>query len=251
MAIYSYSNCYSDSITESIDYICDQLDNPGVLNEGIRFDIFIDSLKELISKDKRKFADKYYKIAMDSEDFANDVLKASSKTRFSVRHTLAEYTSYTVYDGAGYTTYTTYYDPVFIGYVIPDAILNLSSNGIIGLIYNLKNKYDSVLSRNPTIYKEIAKGTTVDCAKELSKLIVSYKKFMKEYMKTLDKMESALSKDYSTHDKKKAKSISKLLKYQKRIYIHDTRLITTMAQCVILQSNSLKKMLKKDGVIDS
>lgn len=102
-----------------------------------------------------------------------------------------------------------------------------------------------------TTYKEITRGTVIDCAKDLSNLIINYKKFMKEYVKTLDKMESVLSKDYSTDDKKKAKAISKLLKLQKRIYIHDTQLLTTMAQCVIFQSNSLKKMLKKDGVIDS
>lgn len=102
-----------------------------------------------------------------------------------------------------------------------------------------------------TTYKEITRGTVIDCAKDLSNLIINYKKFMKEYVKTLDKMESILSKDYSTDDKKKAKAISKLLKIQKRIYIHDTHLMTVMVQCVILQSNSLKKMLKKDGVIDS
>lgn len=251
MAIYSYSNCYSDSITESIDYICNQLDNTGILNEGLNFDMFIDNLKEAFSKDKRKFTDKYYKMAMEAEDFANDVLKASSKKIRLFRNILMEYTSYTVVCGDMTTTVTTYYDPVFIGYTIPDAVLKLSTEGIKDLIYSLKRKYNDILIRNPIAYREIVKGTVIDCAKDLSKLIINYKKFMTEYMKTLDKMESVLSKDYSTDDKKKAKAISKLLKLQKRIYIHDTQLLTTMAQCVIFQSNSLKKMLKKDGVIDS
>ena len=251
MAIYSYSNCYSDSITESIDYICNQLDNTGILNEGIKLDMFIDGFKQIFSRDKRKFTDKYYKIAMDAEDFVNDVLKASSKKITSFRRILMEYTSYTVVCGDTTTTVTTYYDPVFIGYTIPDAVLKLSTEGIEDLIFDLKRKYNDILSRSATTYKEIIRGTVIDCAKDLSNLIINYKKFMKEYVKTLDKMESVLSKDYSTDDKKKAKAISKLLKLQKRIYIHDTLLMTVMAQCVILQSNSLKKMLKKDGVIDS
>ena len=138
MAIYSYSNCYSDSITESIDYICNQLDNTGILNEGIKLDMYIDGFKEIFSRDKRKFTDKYYKIAMDAEDFVNDVLKASSKKIVSFRRILMEYTSYTVVCGDMTTTVTTYYDPVFIGYTIPDAVLKLSTEGIKDLILILK-----------------------------------------------------------------------------------------------------------------
>lgn len=216
MAIYSYSKCYSDSITESIDYICNQLDNPGVLNEGLNFDMFIDRFKEAFSKDKRKFTDKYYKMAMEAEDFANDVLKASSKKTRLFRNILMEYTEYHTVCGDMTTTVTTYYDPVFIGYTIPDNIIKLSTEGIKDLIYSLKRKYNDILIRYPIAYREIVKGTVIDCAKDLSKLIVSYKKFMTEYMKTLDKMESVLSKNYSTDDDKKAKALKKLLQLQKK-----------------------------------